>query len=641
MANEKYTPYASRFVPIQQFWGGQSSDEAIGTQASFSYSKAMEHRKNPSQLTVLPGPRKISAGVVNDLILNMVQVKSGTRYGYGDQGYVYKIDTSNVVTYAAKLPTGSDGMVYRSDNDALYFATQSDVRRMYPMSGTPALDQSYGVSKSIDSNAYRTGGDITNGYTVPITLDEGQAAYFQPDIEPFYSMKVKVVTKGTGNLVLKLHDGLNNELASVTLTNAQFATGLVEFVFSSQIRALVKPNARTYHFHLTSSVADTVVAASTAASPSFNQLNTADFELWAYRLVTTVNGFHPMAQFEQFILIGNGNYLAVWEPLTDSDPPNNEFQRHRLVFPAGYEVCGIAVTDEFTVIACAKYSTDGTKDFQSGKLFTWDGTAQTYNQIVDVSAGAPEGIQSYGNYPYFMTAGKLCAWAGGKEITVVRKIASLDNTYSGVIDNTRVYPNMLCVKDNLLHLGYPSTTSNTTIEHGVYVWGALEKNYPASFNYGYVASHQTNLNTSGNLKIGCVRSFGDEMYSSWKDSTGGYGLDIVDSLCTPAPIFSFRTRRFDAGAAHKDKQALRQAVATAALPSGVTLTAVSKIDGGSYISGLSAATGGEKFISPIATPNQFKRLIIGFDGTCTAAATTPTIYSQVLEYAPLSEQKAL
>jgi hypothetical protein len=75
-----------------------------------------------------------------------------------------------------------------------------------------------------------------------------------------------------------------------------------------------------------------------------------------------------MAQFQQFTLIGNGNYLAVWEPLTDQNPPNNEFQRHRLVFPAGFEVCGIAVTDEFAVIACAKYATDGTKDFPGRQI---------------------------------------------------------------------------------------------------------------------------------------------------------------------------------------------------------------------------------------------------------------------------------
>lgn len=642
----RYIPYASHFVPISQFYGGMSSDEAIGIPASFSYSRAMDHRRNPSTLTVLPGPRQLGKGVITDLILNMVQSQDGTRWAYGDQGNIYKVDTSNAVTLFNKLPIGSDGELYRSDVDAIYFATQTDLRRLYPMSGTPVLDITYGPSASADANAFRTGGSSATPYIVPTAIDESQYCSFQPDIEPFYSIKVSVVTVGTGDLTLTLHDGLNNVLATVTILHGAVTPGLLEFVFSSQIRALVKPNARTYHFHVTSTVADTTLVAGVAAAAGVNQLNTADFQLWAYRFVDTVNNFHPMVQFEQFNCIGNGNYLAVWEPLTDSNPPNNEFQRHKLVFPAGFEVCGLAVTNEFLVIATAKYSTNGTKDFQAGKLFTWDGVSQTYNQIVDVAAGAPEGIQTMANIPYFITAGKLCVWTGGDVITDVHRISSLDNTFSSVIDNTRVYPNMLTVKDNMLHLGFPSKTSNTSVEHGVYVWGSLDKNFSPSFNYGYVPSQmQTsadNTNTSGNLQIGCVRSFGDEMYISSKDKTGAYDLDLVDNFCTPAPVFKFRARRFDAGNAWRDKLALKQAIVTAALGAGVSLTATSSIDTGAYVPGQSLATGATRLVSPIAQPNNFKRVVIGFDGTCAASViTSPVIYTQVLEYKNQAEQMAL
>jgi hypothetical protein len=603
--------YGSHLVPISHFYGGMSSDEAIGIEASFYYSRALDHRRNPSQLSVLPGARQLNQGVVQDLILNMVQTKDGTRYGYGDSGYIYKVNTSNVLTYFSKLATGSDGCLYRSDSDAIYFATQTDIRRLYPISGSPTLDVTYGASKSTDSAARVTGG--TSTYTIPLAIDETQKLSFTPDIEPFYSQKVNVVAKGTGNVTMTLHDGLNNTLATVTVTAANMATGLMEFLYSSQIRALVKPNARTYHLHFSSTVADTTIAASTSGS-----LSTADFELWAYRLVDTVNNFHPMVQFLQYNCIGNGNYLAVWEPISDSDPSNSEFQRHRLTFPAGFEVCGLAVTNEFLVIACAKYSTDGTKDFQEGKLFIWDGTAQTYNQVIDVSGGAPEGIKTKDNMPWFVVNGKLCVWTGGNNITQVRKLASLDNAYNSIVDNTRMYPNMLSVKDNMLHIGFPSSTNNTTIEHGVYIWGSLDKNFPETFNYGYVPSQMQTINTNsgGNLKLGCVKSFGDEMYISFRDSTGSYGLDIVDNYCTPAPIFKFRARRFDASIPYRDKIAVKQAIVTAALNTGVTLAAVASIDGGAYATGQSQVTSGVKLVSPIDRPNNFKRIIIGFDGTC-------------------------
>jgi hypothetical protein len=629
--------YGSHLVPISHFYGGMSSDEAIGIEASFYYSRALDHRRNPSQLSVLPGARQLNQGVVQDLILNMVQTKDGTRYGYGDSGYIYKINTSNVLTYFNKLATGSDGCLYRSDSDAIYFATQTDIRRLYPISGSPALDVTYEASKSSDTLAYRSGG--TSTYTIPLVIDETQKLSFTPDIEPFYSQKVNVVAKGTGNVTMTLHDGLNNTLATVTVTAANMAAGLVEFLYTSQIRALVKPNGRTYHLHFSSTVADTTIASSTSGS-----LSTADYELWAYRLVDTVNNFHPMVQFLQYNCIGNGNYLAVWEPISDDSPSNSEFQRHRLTFPSGFEVCGLAVTNEFLVIACAKYSTDGTKDFQEGKLFIWDGTAQTYNQVIDVSGGAPEGIKTKDNMPWFVVNGKLCVWTGGNNITQVRKLASLDNAYNSIVDNTRIYPNMLTVKDNMLHIGFPSSTNNTTIEHGVYIWGSLDKNFPETFNYGYVPSQMQTINTNsgGNLKLGCVKSFGDEMYISFRDSTGSYGLDIVDNSSTPAPIFKFRARRFDASIPYRDKIAVKQAIVTAALNSGVTLAAVASIDGGAYATGQSQSTSGVKLVSPIDRPNNFKRIIIGFDGTCSSAVTSsPVIYSQVLEYKGLENQASL
>lgn len=633
----------NKVISNQQHYGGQSSDEAIGTPASFSYSRALDHRRNPSQLTVLPGPRKLNDGVIEDLIMNIVQTQSGVRFGYGADGYIYKIDTSNVVTVFDKLPDGSDGCLYRSDSDAIYLATPTDLRRIYPMSGTPKVDVIYGASRSIDPASYRTGGSgAKNGYIVPAAIAESQACYFQPDIEPFYSIKVNVDTVGTGNLVLTLHDGLNNQLAQVTILAANVQQGLNEFIFSSQIRALVKPNARTYHWHITSTTGDTILTTSSTADSGSNQLDSADFELWAYRFVNTTNGFHPVAQFQQFTLIGNGNYLAVWEPLSDRDPPNNEFQRHRLVFPSGFEVCGIAVTDEFAVIACEKYATDGTKDFQEGKLFLWDGTSTTYNNVIDVSGGSPGSIETHENYPYFFVNGDLCAWAGGKNIVKIRHIKNAYEPYSGIVDNSRVYPNMMAIRDNLLHAGYPSTTNNPAVEYGVYIWGTLEKNFPASFNYGYVNSTGTNLNISGSLRHGCVRNFGDEMYISVQYANGSYGLEIVDNLCDPAPVFEYRARRFDAGAAYRDKQALKIALDTAELPSGVSITPTIRIDSDAEISLTESAmqAGDEHKVATIKQGN-FKRALIGFDGTIQPGSSTPIIFAASMEWNPYIDRKAL
>lgn len=626
---------ADKVLPVQEFYGGRSSDESIGPKASFSYDRAIDFRTSSSQLSVLPGPRKISAGVVTDLPLNIVQVLDGDRYAYGDTGNLYKISTSNVVTNISNsFTSGSDGLTYRADSDALYMCTNNTVERYAPVSGTPTFDQSYGASKSIDTAAYRTGGALT--YAVPTAITESATTQctFEPDIEPFYSIKVFIVAKGTGDWTLTLHDGLDTVMATVTKTNASLTNGqLNEFVFSSQIRGYVKPNARTYHFHLTSTVAGGTVRTATVSD-----LDTADFELWAYRLVESTNGLHPMAQFLQYTLIGNGDYLAVWEPISPTDPPNNEFQRHRLTLPSGFEVCGITPTDEFAVIAAEKRSTDGNRDFQEGLLLLWDGTAQTWNQIVDVSGGSPDSIYTYNNYPYFLVGGKLCAWLGGKNTVQIRTVAKTLSDYTGTVDNTRTYPNMMTVRDNLLHLGFPSTTSSTTIEHGVYTWGAIDKDYPTSFGYGYVISTQTNKNTAGTLKIGCVRNFGDEMYIGWKDGAD-YGIDIVDSDCDPAPVFKFRVRQFDAGSSRKTKLALRMGIDTKALPAGVTISPTYRIDDNVEVVNTSMAQGDTEIISTIQK-GRFKRIVFGFDGTC-SGTEAPVIYSDTLLWNPLPGERIL
>ena len=630
-----------KVLTIQEFYGGRSSGSVIGPKASFGYDRAIEFRADPSQLTVLPGPRKISGNEVTDLVMNIVQVDNGKRYGFGNSGNFYEIDTDNTVDEKANsLTSGSDGLLYRSDSDAIYMATDKTVERYAPISDTPSFDQTYGASKSVDSNATRTGGAST--YTIPTSITESTTTKceFKPDIEPFHSIKVKVVAKGTGDWTLTLHDGLDTVLATSTVTNANLTNGqLNEFVFPSQVRAYVKPNARTYHFHLTSTVGDGTVQVATASN-----LNTADFELWADRLVIPRNGLHPMAQFLQYTLIGNGDYVAVWEPLSPTDPPNNEFQRHRLVLPTGFEACGIAATDEFAVVAAEKISTDGTKDFQEGKLFTWDGTAQTWNQIVDVSGGSPESIFAYNNYPYFIVNGRLCAWFGGKNIVQLFRIANTRTDFTGVIDNTRVYPNLLTDRDGLLHLGYPSTTTNTSTEYGVYTWGSLDKNYPESFGYGYVPStmQENNTNTSGDREIGCVRNFGDEMYIAWRDGSD-FGIDIVDSECGPAPIFKFRSRTFDAGTTRKTKLALRMAVDTKSLPEDVIIAPVHQIDENTEKVHAGMNEGDTEIVSTItasAGKGRFKQIRFGFDGTC-SGNESPVIKAATLLWNPLPGERLL
>lgn len=570
-------------IAYQSFQGGISTDDKIGIENSHAYSRAIDFRKKPGQLSPLAETRRIGSNNVVDLIQQIIQIDDGTRYGLGDQGYFYEIDNNNNVVVKAKLDNGAAGMVYRDDLNEMYMSSSTSVS-YYGKFPNPVINISkYGASASVIDEASSSGG--TNTYTLATSIVETDTTIqeFESDIEPLVKIRVRVAAKGTGNWTLTLHDDANNVLATSTVTSGNITSNdYLEFEFPSQIRLYVKPSARTYHFHLTSTVADGTVYCETA-----NDLNTCDYDIYADRLVETNNGLHPMAQFLQYICIGNGRYLSVWEPLADQ-PSNLEWLRHRLDFGDGYEVCSMTQTDEFLVIGVEKRSTDGTRDFQQGKLFFWDGLSEAHNFSIEVEEGAPEALYTSGNMPHLIVNGALYVWPGGKNLIKLRTLLNTDTEFSNISDSTHVYPNMMAIRRGVLVFGYPSVTASTTMEHGVFSYGSVDKNYPASFGYNYDISTDTRTFDGSNaLRIGTVRSFGDSLYISWRDDSQPvgfrYGLDVVDNDSTPATEGVWEARIFDGQAVFKQKAANDMKLVCVALPAGVRLKMKYKIDRGSWV----------------------------------------------------------
>lgn len=623
-----------KIISQSRFSGGISGDAKEGIKNSFAYSQAIDFRKKPSQFSVLPGTAKTSSGVVTGLVEAMVQVSNGKRYALDASGNFYLISTAGVWSNIANVGTGGAGLIYRQDVDRIIMTGTNNASSYYPVSNSPSIEpDKYGRSRSEDPEALREGGTLTYAPITSISESGTDKCSITPDIEPMYSIKIYVTAKGTGDWTVTVHDDANNNLGSSTITNANLTnTALNEFVFTTPIRMLVKPNARTLHFHVTSTVADGTMQVTTA-----NDGSTADFEMWADRFVTPNNGLHPAEIFQQFCVFGNERYLSVWEPLSD-DPTNLEWNRHRLTFPPGYEVCGLATTDEFLAIACERRSTDDSREFQDGKIFFWDGGATTYNYFIDVPEGAPYGICSYKNLVYYMAGGALWAIAGRKETVKIRTFANTDSEFSGSADYTFVNPNMMTTRRGILLMGYPTKTSNQSLEHGVYSWGAIEKNYSNSFGYSYVISTGEKLNDgSNNLRIGMVKNFGDTLYISWRDGSD-YGVDIVDNSSEPATTGTWESLIFDNGLPYKEKLALSVKVNFKTLGSDITITPKYKIDRESSWQTGDAISSGDS--AKLSINKRFKEIQFGIDATC-AGSDTPEVISVGLEFDDLSEEIAV
>jgi len=689
------TPHSS--INNNYFSGGSSVSRKLGVANSFFDSQGLDFRSDPSQMSVLPGARNITNSLL-DLPTAVDQDLNGIRWAVGNQGYLYKIDATNTVTQVAKLPTaGSAGIYYNQLTDQLYIPGQQEVSLYGRLTqGTPQfksgqfaesasqangcvnlfstpnnlnggtgagfwdgysrnnlLTFATGVTRaSINSSLVTT--YTTNTYTLGSSIVESPttACGFVPDIEPFYSIWVYIASVGTGSWTLTLHDALNNALASITVAAANLKVGYNEFVFGSQIRAIVAAaqtgTSTTYHFHVTQSTQDGKVGTITS-----NDFSTVDFILFAYRLVQTNNGFHPATFFaaqNPLLCIGNGNYLATYNFGYDANPSNSMFQRHALQFKHGFEVTGLTIWNQMLAITVERKSTSTSRNAQGGGIYLWDGITNAPTLYIDIPMGSPYSPYTMNNVMYFTINGSLFAYSGGQTVIKVRKISYQNTDYLNVYDNTVNYPNMFTSRYNVLMAGYPSTTTNTNVNYGVYSWGTVEMTYPNSWGYSYSLSNgYQNNSVVSNLKIGMVQNFVDTMYISYSYTLSGVtynGLDILDNYSTPASSFSWTSLIWDGGVRYKTKQALRMKVSFTPLPSGCTVTPFYSINRGANViadpdtgASFTQSTAGQTSVVVEINNGRFHELQWGFLGTNSNAVTTPlTISGVTMEVNPLQDE---
>ena len=593
------------------FVGGQATDKKVGIKYAFANSQSIDFRSSPSQFTLLSRPTREDNAAVVDLVQNEVMTNSGDIFSLGDRGYVYRRDTDGIwgnfgnVGASGNIGSGAFGMVYRQDQSSIYLASSKSVSSITTVDTAPALNADYySASKSTYNNNSNTPGLNVNSDQSDGTLTTAiktsyvagsmtESRYFQTDIEPVNKIGIKIATKGTGDWTLTIYDGLGSRLASSTVLNTSLTNGSWNyFVFSNQVRVNVAPAAQTYHFSLTSTATDGTVSSTTK-----NDLSSADMQLWADRLIITDNGMHPMDQIQQFVVIGNGRYLSVWEPLGDPNPSNAEWQRHYLQFPPDLEVCGITHNNEYLYIACERTSADPTQDPQGGVIFVWDGiqkastqqnvTTGAYNYFIPIPEGSPYAIHAYKNVVYYNAGGAWYALAStDSQPQKIRTLPFGENGYNNNNNATVVYPYAATTRNGIQLMAWPSKTTNENIPFGVYSWGQSDTTLPNSFGYSYTLSTgSTRYTPSNNLTIGMVKSFGDTLHISWRDdsnSTSKYGVDVVNSTSDVSLYGTWESLIFDNGYAGKYKEGDYMNATWLPLPDGVTTRLKYKIDRGDW-----------------------------------------------------------
>lgn len=373
-------------------------------------------------------------------------------------------------------------------------------------------------------------------YTLAVAISETAAnkQTFVPQKDPQKSIEVLVDTVGTGAWTLTVHDAANRTIATKTIANASMHTGDVEFTFAT---AWTPVKGATYHFHLTSTVADGKVATTTA-----DDMETVDFHTY-YQFMVTDSDYHPIEQMLNFLAIGNGRYLAKYSASGGYDP-------HRLEFPAGWKVRCFAKWRDYLAIGCWK----GTNmyDTDQGIIFFWDGYSKTYNFYIEVPEGGINAMLSSRGILWVWAGyhGDMIPYIGGDtaDDTQLKRLPKMEAT-----KYIETMPKAVAMWDGLLRWGAAGTSDSANVERGVYTYGKRKGSNKDSLSYDYPIS--TGNRATTNIKIGFLYPIGKKLLIGWKDNTA-YGVDVVDPAASPFTTGEIVRNIKDYGGVWKRKKAL-------------------------------------------------------------------------------------
>lgn len=678
----------TRLIGNTEFYGGLSTDPKIGIENSYADAECLDVRKSPGQMSVLPSSRQFSgSSSISGLIVAMEQSKDGNIWAIDENGKLYKIDEDNNISVISTHATSSGfGLAYFQISDGLWYTDSKHTLYSYgkilnaagQSVGTHAFnvirDESEYVVSQIriqekDGQTYyqtngiaRSTGTSTTNVGTSISETNANKALLLGGISPIGNIGVRFTAKpNSGNVKLVIHDEANNVVAqSSTIAYSSVSTsGYTYFPVRPNPSANVSPSNQllftpwagdtiesgsVLHIHIVGSTGGFTVR-TIDASDMYTSL---DMIVNGAPIMDTFNGKHPMAVFDK-VYIGNGQYVASLANSPITTLSDTWYLPHQLRLDDGYEVCSMSTTDEYLIIGAEKMSLSSKRGFQAGRIYFWDFQSEGPVFYIDCKQGSPQAIYNHENIVYVVIAGALYAYTGGKELVKVRTLKGTDTEYSGNSSITETYPNMMTVRREIMLVGFPSTTTATSIRHGIHGWGAVDKNFPNSWTYNYkIPGVASNHNTSDtHLRMGCVYNFNDTLFYSYEVQTTTNGttttsenLAVVDNESGSAPDFYWQSLLFDAGSPALTKEALRVGVYFEPLPANCTITPMYKLDDGEWQTGSTAAGAGDSYIQ-CDINKRFHEFQFGFVGTTQNGSISPVIKQVAAEIRILNEEVKL
>jgi len=249
--------------------------------------------------------------------------------------------------------------------------------------------------------------------------------------------------------------------------------------------------------------------------------------------------WHPMANFINYLCMGNGRYLSTFD--------GTIYTYNQLTLPPGYHIRSLCpITGKF--LAIGTYQGDSINAVGNSKIFLWDGSATTYNDIIEINEGGINAMTFHQNNLYIWAGihGNMYAWNGN--LVKLKRVPQV-----GVGKYVEIYPGAVTVQNGVPYFAV-SNGDSTTVFRGVYSYGQVNKNYPNSLNFDYPISTGTYQGTA--VVVGAIKGISpSQFYIGWQDTAGTIGVDQI-STSSYYTTSRFETLVFD------DKQPYKQKYTT-------------------------------------------------------------------------------
>jgi len=611
-----------RTISIRDFSGGiATTSEKKDIPFSAKFVKNLNPFEDPSYITLSKAPTKMSGSTVTNLCFWMEDGSpyDTNRYFYDLGGKIYR-ETSADAWSSLRTVSGSTGEGLKVFDDYLFYALPTELGRYGRLSGTPAFDDALtSWWDAAIADIQDTGGGTGQTYSTTTAINEGATHIqtFEAGKDPLKSLVIDINDTGDDpTWTVTVHDSENNPIGSKTTAFVSVTTGDNTFTFATALRLIIGNN---YHFHVTTS---TTTGAPKVTSNVASDLEGAEYVINYGTLIDAE--FHSMVVVEDKLIIGNKDYLAVFDQAS--------YDPNKILLERGFEVRSIDKTDEFVIVTC--YKGASVDEAEESRIFYWDTIQPSWNFYTDTTwAGAGNAITNSGNKLRGIFGNRGALYEGSREGLGEKSISHTPKLTRGKVLN--VYPSAITHSDGITLIGIGGSTDDSAgLEQGIYAYGAKDNKLQDALVLLHLISTGTTQGTT--VKIGFVKVIGDELYYSWRDDTN-YGVDRILPGASAVTSGVYESLIFDAEDVRKEKLALQVKAQCKALATNETLATKYQLDrSGSFTAGTAATSTGTE--AEVGIFNRFGEVEFGFTLT-SVDGTFPKVIELSFDYNSLSEEK--